>query len=155
VNLRFGCPENSTPRGFYFDIEVQILEHFLICAWPGFVARVFYFKENPAHIPASRKDQNRNSSSRFTLNPLASTDGRGSEERGACLLTTWGRSETSLGPGDLELAPACEQSTGARIYLRGRARRELAQPSLVTWCERATARESEGTFWVIQEPAPM
>lgn len=44
---------------------------------------------------------------------------------------------------------------GARIYFRARARRELAQPSLVTWCERATARESEGTLWVIQEPAPM
>ena len=80
------------------------------------------------------------------------------DRRGACV-------RTGLAP-----APACELSPRAqidraqidrpriyfdRIYFDGWARRALAQPSLVTWRERATARESEGTSWVMQEPAPM
>jgi hypothetical protein len=36
-----------------------------------------------------------------------------------------------------------------------RARRAVAQPSLVTWWARATLSEPPGTSLVMQEPAPM
>jgi hypothetical protein len=162
--MLFGCPGKSTPVLFIFtrlDNRDRELGAFLIDSLPSKAcAKRVLLKENatwafrfpgkpkpkglrPAHFEWLGQEGLAVGAKEGTVCHKSEGD-----RRGACV-------RTGLAP-----APACELSPHgqiyrARIYFDGRARRALAQPSLVTWCERATARESEGTSWVMQEPAPM
>ena len=107
----------------------------------------FYFKENPGRHPGFSKwpESKLLKPAHFALPGKKYPRPWGPRE-GARWLSTWRRSPRRLGPGRTSARTSLQTvSTGPRIYFRARARRELAQPSLVTWCERATARESEGT----------